>query len=62
MKAGTRDTSHLKRQVCKNTNGITSIVYSDKTLAEATKIVQSMNDEAGEHIPKYFVRIQRRRK
>ncbi len=48
-----------KRQVCRKIKKITSIIYSDLTLEDATKVCQSLNDEAGIAIPQYFVRIQR---
>ena len=62
MKRINRDTSHLKREVCQTVNGLTLVHYRDQTLEEANRICQNMNDEAGAHIPSYFVRIQRRGK
>lgn len=50
-------------EVCQSVaTGLTRVLYRDKPRQEADKICQSLNDEAGERLPKHYVRIQRRTK
>lgn len=62
MNAPLKPKAPKKHQVCRQLgHGVVGVVYSDKSLDDATKICQSLNDETGSHIPQYFTRIQRRK-